>query len=796
MGDIAPRCGTDELRHPGGGPRFARLAEVPRRDTLPLLLVVAFWSALYLPRLLAGQTLPARDVGATQIPWRTVWREQLAAGTPPLWDPYSNGGRPLLANPNAMAAYPGSLLFLAMAPEPAAGWHVALHHLLLLLGCYRLARRSGAAPPASAVAAAAVGTCGVVWSSLTFLNLQASLTWAVWALATAVPAPPAGGPALRRALEGGSLIGLAFLGGEPVTAALGGVAWCVVVLATWERRARLAPVPFAGAACLLAAPVLVPLLAVLPDTVRGALPSAPGALWADALAPRRWLELLFPGVLGAPLGDATSGFWASASFPWQRYYPVVFVGAATLLCLPFARRAARPLTPWWALFAAGFAGALALASAPVGEAARALPLVGALRYAIKLLGLAVLAAPPLVAAGWESLARRWRSGGRRAVRIAVAVVALVAPLAAFPNATLRPALGALYPASRAALAAIPERELARAALLDWAALALPVAAVALAGPAPLAITAAALAAGAAGGSGVLLFDRSVRWAAPPDALAAIPAPPVLAALEAPDPGPGPVSPLGRFRASHSALVPEAGTRWGVRYVLNGGPDGLEPASRELLADATAHMGANERARVAAALGATAVACRSELPGWTGARAGGLWFGAVRHPSPPAYLARRLLPAGGWLTAASLLASDGFRPGEDAVVSGVGGAAESAGGEAREAPGPPPPRRFEVTATGPTLLVVQQSFMRCWRATVDDVAARVEPANGSALGVRVPAGGHQVELFLDPLPYRIGLAGPLLLLLAAALSRRAGPSRARAAATRASERSSPATPPEP
>ena len=794
MANVDPWPPADESRHAGHPPRFARLSTVPSRDKLPLLLIAAFWGGLYLPHLFAGQTLPARDVGATQIPWRTVWRQQVLAGAPPLWDPASNGGRPLLANPNTMAAYPGTLLFLAMSPEAAAGWHIALHHLLLLLGCYRLARRSGAGPQASAVAAAAVGTCGVAWSSLTFLNFQASLAWAVWALTTVVPAPPAGVPALRRALAGGSLIGLAFLGGEPVTAAFGGAAWCLVALSTWGRRAWLRLVPFAGAAFLLAAPVLVPLLAVYPDSVRGALPPARGAISADALAPRRLLELLFPGLLGPPLGDAGSGFWAGPSFPWQRYYPLVFVGALPLLCLPFARRAGRPLAPWWALVAAGAAGAIALAPAAVGDRVRDLPVLGAIRYAVKFLVLAVLAAPPLVAAGWESLAARWSAGGRRVVRAAAVAMAVASPLALFPSVTLRPALAALYPASRATLADVTDRTLARAALADWAALALPVATVALAGPAPLCATAAALVAGAVGGSGVLLFDADARWAAPPPARAALPAEPVLAVLEAPDPALRAASPLHRFWISHTSLVPEAGTRWGVRYVLNGGPDGLEPVSRELLAGATAHMGVAERARVAAALGATAVACRSELAGWHGAREGDLWFGSVPRPSPPFYVARRLLPAAGMLTAATLMAADDFRPGEDAVVAGGGGAAETGSGSAGELPGPPHHRRFDVTAVGPGLLVVQQSFMRCWRATVDGSAVRPEPANGGATGVRVPGGRHRVELFLDPLPYRIGAAGPVLLLLAAVLTRRAGPSRDRAAASRVSARRSPATPP--
>ncbi len=491
------------------------------RAKLPPAVLVAFWAALYLPHLFAGQTLPARDVAGTQIPWRTVWREQVASGSAPLWDPYSNGGRPLLANPNAMAAYPGTLLFLLMSPEAAAAWHLALHHLLLLLGCYRLARRSGAARGAAAVAAAAAGTCGVAWSGLTFLNTQASLVWAVWALGTAARAPTPGRQARARALATGALLGLAFLAGEPVTAALGAAACAVVTLAWWRPRPWAHVGVMAGAAAMLAAPVLVPLLAIFPETVRGGLAPAPGALAADALAPRRFLELVFPNLLGAPLGDRASGFWAALSFPWQRYFPLVFVGAVPLLCLPFAARRPR-LAPWWGLAAAGVAGAIALGVPAVAARGQDVPGLEGMRFAVKFLVLVVLALPPLVAAGWSALAGGWLSGGRRAARAAAVASLLLAPAAFAPGALLRPVLGALYPASRQALGAVPPAALRRAALTDWAALAAPLAAVALAGPSALVATAVALAANTAAGSGVLLFAGDAAWAAPPPLVAALP----------------------------------------------------------------------------------------------------------------------------------------------------------------------------------------------------------------------------------------------------------------------------------
>jgi hypothetical protein len=776
--------------------RFDRLFMMGFAKRWPIVAVIALWAAVYLPHLLACQTLPARDVGTTQIPWRTVWRAQVLAGSPPLWDPYSNGGRPLLANPNTMAAYPGTALFLLLSPEVAAAWHIALHHLLFILGCYVLARRSGAALPAAALAAGAVGTCGIAWSAVTFLNFQASLAWGIWALATAVPPPRPGRPALGRAIGAGALLGLSFLGGEPVTAAFAALAWTIVALMTWRPRPAMSVLTMCAAAGALAAPVLVPLLAIYPETVRGGMLPATGAMSADALAPRRFVELLFPNILGAPLGDARTGFWAAASFPWQRYYPVIFVGVLPLLCLPFARRVGRRLTTWWAIAAAGTVSAAVLSVPSIAARAQDVPFFGSTRYAIKFLTLTVLAFPPLVAAGWESLATRWWTGGRRAVRAAVLVALLLAPAVLWPGRLLRPVLAMLYPRSASTIGEVPADALRRAALSDWAAFLLPPATLVVAGPVPLAGAAAVVVADILGGSGTLLFENDARWAQPPPARAALGDRPVVAVVDRPlvETHPGNRPAIDRYWAPHVALLPESGTRWGVAYVLTRGPDGLEPIRQELLAGACAHMSVDERARVARAIGATAIIARGPVNGWSAVWAGDVWVGRTLRPSPRAYLATRLLPAEAVLAAATTMAAASFRPGEDAVVPGAGAASSAAGGTVVEGRGSLQRRVFDITTEGAGLLVVQQSFMRCWRATVDGKRVLVEPANGANTGIRVPAGHHRVVLFLDPLPYRIGLLGPLLLVALVAFSRRVGASRGQAGASDGAGHSTPATPP--
>jgi hypothetical protein len=763
-----------------------------------VLVCLAWWALAYLPAILAGHTAPARDLAATQFPWRTVWAAQVSAGTPPLWDPLSNGGRPLLANPNAMAAYPGTLLFLLGDPETVGLWHLAFHHLLFLAGCYRLARRAGADPGASAVAAAAVGTTGVVWATTSFLNAQASLAWAPWVVATALPAPLSGAPMRRRALAAGALVGLCFLAGEPVTAALAALAWAAVALAGWGR-AGWGAVPLAAAAALLvAAPVLVPLLVLYPETARGALGAAPGALAADALALRRWPELLFPHLLGEPLGDRESGFWAAASFPWQRYYPVIFAGAALFLTLPFARPRRAGLRPFAGLALGGLAGAALLGIPTVTELARRMPGLGGLRFGIKLLVLTTVALPPLIAAGAADLRERWPVIGRRVCLGLLVTVLVLAPFAVWPRPLVRPLLETAYPSARPALAELPDPELRRSLALDLTAIAVPPAACLLGGASPPVLAAATLVANSLAARGALPLDEAARWRRPPAALAALPPASVLAAFApagTPTDGPRQAA-LRHFWRLRAALLPGYATRFGAGYVLTRGPDGLEPLRAELLAAAAAPLDAPARARIAAALGATAAIGASEIEGRPALPVDGVVVNRLDGAAPRFYLAHRAIPASGIPAAAQAMAGSTFRPGLDAVVEGTGGTVEFGGGIVVSAVGPPHRLVVVVRADGPGLLVIQQSFLRVWRARVDGLPAPVEPANGAMLGVRVPAGPHAVTVQLDPHPYRIGATGPLLLLALWLLSSRVRTSPGRAAASGEPARSSPATRPAP
>jgi hypothetical protein len=741
---------------------------VGERVVPSVAVLVVLWGLLYLPNLVVGRTLPARDLAATYGPWQAVWRAQVRHGHAPIWDPCSNHGRLAWADPDVMAAYPGTAILSLLPLESAVAWHVALHHLLFILGCFYLARRTGADPGAAAVGAAAAATCGVAFSTTIFLPHPAALAWSPWALATAVQPPSSPVKVLGKALSGGSLLGLIFLTGDPVAAGLVAAAWVVVALSLWRRQhwwgvAVAGPVAFA-----FAAPLLIPLILAFPDTVRGALGVGAGSLSLDTLAPRRFPELFFPHLLGTPLGDGHTGFWAATSFPWQRYYPTIFLGSAALLTLPFARAARRDLRIWWVLFIGGVAGSILLSVGVVEAAACALPFVQFTRFGIKLLLPATVALAPLIAAGWVGLRRRWRRWGRRAAGIAVALSILVSTLAVQPRLLLKPILGKLYPESRADLERTSDAALRRGLFTDTLALAIPPAVAVILGPSAIPFAIATFTANALAGHDVLAWDSGRLWAHPPLLVDALPSAPTIAvfitgARSASRPG---QDVLSRFWAPRAALLPEYGVRWGIRYVLDDGPNGLEPLRHELLAAVASRTPLSERARVAAALGADAVICDAPIPGWTSEQVNGVWVNTTDRRAPSAYLANQSIAVRDLEGAAQVMAADEFQPGRDAVVEGAWRDQRWAGGTVHELAGSPSHRVFAFDSNGPGLLVVQQSYMSCWRAESDGRRVPVGPVNGASIGVLVPRGSHTVAVFVDPTPYWLGLCGPLLVLGAA------------------------------
>lgn len=711
-------------------------------------------AGVWLSLLVSGQTLVTRDLGATHLPWRAEWARQVKNGWLPLWNPKANGGRPLWADPNAQAAYPGTLLFLLLPTPQAMVLFLACHHLWLMAGLAFFARKIGAQAQAADGAALILGTSGVAFSLTTFPNSLAAFSWLPWALALVLTEENSWRLRGVRALGAGGLLGLSFLAGEPVTAGLGlGVA---AALLWTQRRSWWELVVLGFGFCTVALPVLLPLLAVFPETVRGSLGVSPQALAADSLAPRRLVELFFPRLLGEPLGDATSGFWAAPSFPWQRYYPLLFLGGGSAVLSWWGIRCGKQRHLWTWVLLLGVVLALIPAWWPIGHCLGRLPAGQVARFAIKALQLSLLAATPFVAFGLEALTRR-----PRRVRGALLAAALAFLLPALFPGGVRSLLAVLYPASLAPLQDVPLSALRRWLFLDGLTNAVPLLALAVSrstGPIvfaflvaqwPLFVT-------------THVTARHRLWAEPPAAVQALP--PGAAIVSWAQPPQKASSPRRRTLAFRNALVPDYGMTYGLSYVLARGPDGLEPIRGELLAAFAQRLETEKQVRLAAALGAQALILNQGAPSAPCREVDDLVVCRPLRVAPEVYVGRRVFPAENLEQAAAWLTAESFAPGADVVLQGIATPQTTGGGQVSEEPGPPHHRRFQVQAPQRTWLVVQQNYLSSWRASVDGQPAQVVPANFARMAVAVPAGNHHVELTLDKGPYLLGALGPLVFFL--------------------------------
>lgn len=729
-----------------------------RNLRLAFLLCAGVWLSL----LVAGRTLVTRDLGATHLPWRAEWARQVTSGWLPLWNPKANGGRPFWADPNAQAAYPGTLLFLLLPTWQAMVLFLACHHLWLMAGLAFFARKTGVSEQAAWGSALLLGTAGVAFSLTTFPNALAAFSWLPWALSLLLTAAGSSGFSGTRALGAGGLLGMSFLAGEPVTSGLG-LAVAAALLLAERRFVREFGWVLLGF-LTVALPVLLPLLAVFPETVRGSLGVSPQALAADCLAPRRFVELFFPRLLGAPLGDATSGFWAAPSFPWQRYYPLLFLGGGTTVLLWLGSRCGQRQRLWSWVLVLGVVLALIPAWSVLTHVLLRLPGGQLARFAIKALQLSLLAAVPLVACGLEVLGKRHR---RMKWGLVAAALAFLLP-ALFPE-TCRSVLAALYPASASSLQHIPASSLRSWLLLDGLTNAVPLLALAFC-HSTVPMVFAFLAAHWPLFFATHVLSPQELWAKPPAAARALP-PGAAVVSWAQAAGPA-TTPREKTLGFRNALVPDYGMAYGLSYLLARGPDGLEPIRGELLAAFAHQLEAQQKVRLAAALGAQALVLDAGAPSPHCRGVEAVVVCQPRQVAPAVYVARTVFPAENLEQAVAWLTAESFVPGADAALEGIAAPQSTGGGQVREEPGPPHRRRFQVQAPQRTWLVVQQNYLSSWKASVDGQPAQVVPANFARLAIPVPAGHHRVELRLEDRPYLLGALGPVVFFLMALYLRNA------------------------
>ncbi len=370
-------------------------------------LILGLWLAVSWPLASGERTLVARDVFTIHLPFKWFGAQQLHEGRIPAFNAGWGMGQPFRGNPNAVALYPGNVLYLVLPFWSAFGLHYALHWLLALFAMRALARGLGQERGPALLAGVTYAGSGYLLSALTFYNLLAVVAW--WPLVLLGAAR--GGR--RGTLLGGVACGMALLGGEPVTALLGVVP---VLLVAWGATARwregaVRAALLCGVGLAVALPQIVATWRVLPFTYRAAhgISAAEGSYSRFPLV--RFLELWIPLPFGAPWEHGPRGFIGGAAMPWVPFIVSVHVGVVALV---LAARAAPRHRAWAALGAAGAVLACLLTSFPgTIEAVSG----GLARYPEKLLLWFALAVPLLAGFG---LQEAQRTGGLRRTALVLA----------------------------------------------------------------------------------------------------------------------------------------------------------------------------------------------------------------------------------------------------------------------------------------------------------------------------------------------------------------------------------------
>lgn len=280
------------------------------------------WSAVLPPSAVPNEVL--NDLTLQIVPWAHQVREAWKSFEIPLWNAASGGGYPLLANAQSGAFSPLRLVALPFELGVSLAVEAALELLLALTFAYLWAIRREFSEIASIVIA-------IAFSFSTGIT-----TWLHFPLAGVAALIPLIFYAIDRLVERGEprdvalaavAFGAALLMGHPESAAhslSAGGAWFAFTVWVERRghwRRSLAGLAIAsGIALLLAAPLLLPFLEALPeslriDALRNGFESSP-----VNRSPELFVVLLHPGFFGYMGG-----------VPWGAWHPEFVGGSAGML---------------------------------------------------------------------------------------------------------------------------------------------------------------------------------------------------------------------------------------------------------------------------------------------------------------------------------------------------------------------------------------------------------------------------------------------------------------------------------
>jgi len=111
-----------------------------RRRIWPYLLLAGLVMLFFWDTFFAGKILCMRDMFCDFMPWRMFARQAVREGAIPLWNHYSSGGQPFVAEPQTAFFYPLNVLFYVLPVTFALKLSLALHLFIAATSCYALMR--------------------------------------------------------------------------------------------------------------------------------------------------------------------------------------------------------------------------------------------------------------------------------------------------------------------------------------------------------------------------------------------------------------------------------------------------------------------------------------------------------------------------------------------------------------------------------------------------------------------------------------------------------------------------------
>lgn len=731
--------------------------------------------------------------------WRSLSRSRIRAGEVPLWNPDELGGNVLLANSQSAVLYPPSALLYAL--PMALGWNalIIFHTWLTGLLMYGFLRSRGLARVGALAGAAGwmLGGWLVVWTEfLTPVHAVAWLPGVLWALERRAQTGQGRYIALAAVCLAMSLLAghlqISFLVG------LAGLVYAAVRAAQasgWRSLARAVALYgcAVAAACVLAGCTLLPVLEMARINYRSEGETrSPSAL---ALPPVHLLTAVLPDLLGNPRDAMTMK--GGMTVPWHPYWgkydfiEYTFYGGVPAVVLALMALIARrkrkaecrtSLLPeiWIAAV-----GALLALGTPLHLLLYHLA-PGYRQFHAPARAMCLFAFGLAAAAGYgvDYVARRRVDAGdgeARAVWLAPIVV-LGLLIAAFPGTA--PWLRVNLEPSWTPYVA----DQLRRGVLAWAATG-GLLWAAWGGKAGARWRrAAVLALPALVAGDLLVWSDGFNPATDPGMLVADT--PVLQTLARTRPS-RVISVEDPQKAIKGMIVPNMNAVLGYREVqgadsmhslryhrvvkhvatlLTGRPDPFADPNTVRIP-----WGAHGLLDALNVRTLTTSSSSSPGQGWHLVQSGELTVWERSDTPGQAWLVTKMTVVPGLEAALAAMDSPVWRPGESAVTEGTGQAQSYRGGAAAVVMASPHRLSISVDSAGPGYLVVSETAMPGWHATVAASGTgaerrRIDVADGVLRGMSVPDGHSVVTMAYEPASYRVGLfltvVGVLALFLLA------------------------------